>query len=36
VRQGYGLGVLSTPMGIMSVIDAKKKKVGGEYLFQIW
>ena len=36
VRQGYGLGVLSTPLGIMSAADAKKKKVGGEYLFQIW
>ncbi len=36
VRQGYGLGVLSTPSGIMSAADAKKKKVGGEYLFQIW
>jgi small subunit ribosomal protein S8 len=36
VRQGYGLGVLSTPAGIMSAADAKKKKVGGEYLFQIW
>jgi small subunit ribosomal protein S8 len=36
VRQGYGIGVLSTPKGIMSAADAKKKKVGGEYLFQIW
>jgi small subunit ribosomal protein S8 len=36
VRQGYGIGVLSTPSGVMSVADAKKKKVGGEYLFQIW
>ena len=36
VRQGYGLGVLSTPEGILSVADAKKKKVGGEYLFEIW
>jgi small subunit ribosomal protein S8 len=36
VRQGYGLGVLSTPEGIMSAATAKKKKVGGEYLFQIW
>ena len=36
VRQGYGLGVLSTPSGIMSATDAKKKKVGGEYLIQIW
>ena len=36
VRSGYGLGVLSTPAGILSVADAKKKKVGGEYLFEIW
>jgi small subunit ribosomal protein S8 len=36
VRQGYGIGVLSTPKGILSATDAKKKKVGGEYLFQIW
>jgi small subunit ribosomal protein S8 len=36
VRQGYGLGVLSTSAGIMSASEAKKKKVGGEYLFQIW
>lgn len=36
VRQGYGLGVLSTPAGILSVADAKKNKVGGEYLFQVW
>ena len=36
VMQGYGLGVLSTPLGIMSAAGAKKKKVGGEYLFQIW
>ncbi len=36
VRQGYGMGVLSTTNGVMSDMDAKKKKVGGEYLFQIW
>ena len=36
VRQGYGLGVISTPEGIMSAAAAKKKKIGGEYLFQIW
>jgi small subunit ribosomal protein S8 len=36
VRQGYGIGVLSTPDGIMSNAEAFKKKVGGEYLFQIW
>lgn len=36
VRQGYGLAVLSTSRGIMSNKDAKKQKVGGEYLFEIW
>lgn len=36
VKNGYGLAILSTPRGIMSNIDARKNKVGGEYLFQIW
>ncbi len=36
VAQGYGLGVISTPKGIMSYNDAKKSKVGGELLFEIW
>ncbi len=36
VKQGYGLGVLSTSKGILSVREARKQKVGGEYLFEIW
>lgn len=36
VRQGHGMAVLSTSKGIMSGRDAKKQKVGGEYLFEIW
>ncbi len=36
VKQGYGLGVISTPNGILSNTEAKKQGVGGEYLFQIW
>lgn len=36
VRQGHGMAVLSTSKGIMSEKDAKKQKVGGEYLFEIW
>jgi small subunit ribosomal protein S8 len=36
VKQGYGLAVLSTPKGIMTDREARKKKVGGEYLFEIW
>ncbi len=36
VRQGYGTGVISTTEGILSDGDARKKRVGGEYLFEIW
>jgi len=36
VRQGYGLGIISTPKGIMDIREARKQKLGGEYLFQIW
>lgn len=36
VRQNYGIGVVSTPQGMMTTGDARKAKVGGEYLFQIW
>ncbi len=36
VRHGYGLLVLSTAKGIMAGQDAKKAKVGGTLLFQIW
>jgi len=36
VRQGYGVGVLSTSKGIMTDRQAKKSKLGGEYLFEIW
>ncbi|OGY98673.1 MAG: 30S ribosomal protein S8 [Candidatus Liptonbacteria bacterium RIFCSPHIGHO2_01_FULL_57_28] len=36
VRQNYGFSVISTPKGIMTGKDAKKQKVGGEYLFEIW
>lgn len=36
VRQGYGIAVVSTPKGVMAASDARRAKVGGEYLFQIW
>jgi small subunit ribosomal protein S8 len=36
VKQGHGVGVLSTSKGIMTDKTARKEKVGGEYLFQIW
>jgi len=36
VRSGYGISVISTPKGIMSSVEARKQKVGGELLFEIW
>lgn len=36
VKNGYGISVLSTPKGIMSNRTARKEKVGGEVLFEIW
>jgi small subunit ribosomal protein S8 len=36
VKQGHGLAMLSTSKGIMTGREAKKNKVGGEYLFEIW
>lgn len=36
VKRGYGLLVVSTPEGIMTGAEAKKTRVGGEFLFEIW
>jgi small subunit ribosomal protein S8 len=36
VRNGYGMLVLTTPKGIMTGDEARKEKVGGEVLFEIW
>ena len=36
VRSGYGLTILSTNQGILSGKEARKKRVGGEVLCQIW
>lgn len=36
VRHGYGALLLSTPQGIMTGSEARKAKVGGEALFEIW
>ncbi|OGZ01910.1 MAG: 30S ribosomal protein S8 [Candidatus Liptonbacteria bacterium RIFCSPLOWO2_01_FULL_53_13] len=36
VKQGYGISIISTPSGVMSGASARKKNVGGEYLFQVW
>lgn len=36
VRYGHGVLVLSTPKGIKTGSEARKEKVGGEALFEIW
>lgn len=36
VKRGYGLSVISTPKGIITGKEARKNKVGGEVLFEIW
>jgi small subunit ribosomal protein S8 len=35
-KQGYGDYFVTTPQGIMTVREARKAKVGGEVLFEIW
>ena len=36
VRYGHGSLILSTPAGIKTDKEARKEKVGGEALFEIW
>lgn len=36
VKQGYGIGIISTSQGILSDSEAKKNNVGGEYIAEIW
>jgi small subunit ribosomal protein S8 len=33
---GMGIAILSTPKGIMTGTSAKKQKVGGELLCEVW
>ena len=33
---GMGIAILSTPQGLMTGIEAKKKGIGGELLCKIW
>jgi len=36
VRGGYGISIISTSKGLMTGIEAKKQKLGGEVLCEIW
>lgn len=35
IKNGLGITILSTPKGIMSNLDARKQKIGGEVLCEI-
>ena len=36
VKQGHGFAVVSTSKGVMTNSEARRNKLGGEYLFEIW
>lgn len=36
IKQGYGMAIVSTSRGLLTDTDAKKQKVGGEVLCQVW
>lgn len=36
VKHGHGIAILSTSRGVMSAKEAKRLKVGGEVLCEIW
>ncbi|MCX7996342.1 MAG: 30S ribosomal protein S8 [Patescibacteria group bacterium] len=36
VLSGFGYSILSTPKGIMTNVEARRARTGGELLFKIW
>lgn len=36
VMSGFGYSIISTSKGILTNIEARKEKIGGEWLFNIW
>ncbi|MBI2054174.1 MAG: 30S ribosomal protein S8 [Candidatus Staskawiczbacteria bacterium] len=36
VKGGYGLSIISTSKGLMTSKEAKKNKIGGEILLEVW
>ncbi len=34
--RGFGLVILSTPSGVLSGFDARKKRIGGELICEVW
>lgn len=36
VRGGFGIAIVSTPKGLMTDRDARKKNIGGEIICEVW
>ena len=36
VRGGFGVSIISTPKGLKTGLEAKKAKLGGEVLIEVW
>jgi len=36
VRSGMGISILSTSQGVMTDRDARQKRVGGEFICEVW
>ena len=36
VKQGYGISIISTSKGLMTDSDARKNKLGGEVICEVW
>lgn len=36
VHGGYGISIISTPKGLMTNKDARKQKLGGEIICEVW
>ena len=36
INNGLGIAILSTPKGVMSDMDARKQKVGGEIICKVF
>ncbi|MEK9175263.1 MAG: 30S ribosomal protein S8 [Patescibacteria group bacterium] len=35
-KNGYGIAIYSTPKGLLTDSEARKEKIGGEALFELW
>lgn len=36
VKSGYGISIISTPKGLLTNKEARKQKLGGEIICQLW